>query len=548
MSLPIIFDITLGVIFLFLILSLLASELQELLSTLLQWRADHLKKSIEILLTGNAEEVSTYQTFIDNLYSSPLMRSLNQEAKGALPRLFRRVSRNIGALYRRVTGARNVFGNQFSGPSYIPSKTFADALLQQLDVESLTQKISDYTMRRLGEEKLALVEEILKSLRNSVGDDSLLEAEFEGLRQRLRNIRDDFRSNRISLSRSMDLATEQIRLFIDSTEAYLKNNNHCQDIILGRLPYLKQAVQMKKLEPTIGEVMALILNNRGDLPAELEDAVIQVRSRVSQLPPHLRQNLAILANQAQMRSDGLQDGLRKLEQEVENWFNRSMDRASGVYKRNAKGVAIILGILLAAATNADTFLVVDRLSRDSAIRAAVSESANQLLSQSSQAPTRFREAFPRIGQSPPDPNSPTSPNFGASDFGASDFGASDSGTSFGRSSFGTIDPGALPPDTLPISPATEAPNLQQELADIRDAVDMVLDEIPLPIGWNQRNRLQQFPPDTSLFVSIPKRVLGWLITGIAISMGSSFWFDLLSKVVRVRNAGTPSFPNDHRVE
>lgn len=531
MSLPIIFDITLGVIFLFLILSLLASELQELLATLLQWRADHLKKSIEILLTGNAEEVSTYQTFIDNLYSSPLMRSLNQEAKGTLPRLFRRVSRNIGALYRSVTGARNVFGNQFSGPSYIPSKTFADALLQQLDVERLTQKISDYTMCRLGEEKLALVEDILKSLRNSVGDDSLLEAEFEGLRQRLRNIRDDFRSNRISLSRSMDLATEQIRLFIDSTEAYLKNNHHCQDIILGRLPYLKQAVQVKKLEPTIGEVMALVLNNRGNLPAELEDAVIQVRSRVSQLPPHLKQNLIILANQAQMRSDGLQDGLRKLEQEVENWFNRSMDRASGVYRRNAKGVAIILGILLAAATNADTFLVVDRLSRDSAIRAAVSESANQLLSQSPQAPTRFREAFPTTGQPLPIPNSPS-------------FGES----SFGESSFGTLEPGALPPDTTPISPNAAAPNLQQELADVRDAVDTVLDDIPLPIGWNQRNRLQQFPPNTSLFISIPKRILGWLITGIAISMGSSFWFDLLSKVVRVRNAGTPSFPNDHRVE
>jgi len=534
MSLPIIFDITLGVIFLFLILSLLASELQELLSTLLQWRAEHLKKSIEILLTGSAEEVSAYQPFIDNLYTSPLMRSLNQEAKGTLPRLFRRVSRNIGALYRSVTGARNVFGNQFSGPSYIPSKTFADALLQQLDVESLTQKISDYTMRRLGEEKLSLVEDILKSLRNSVGDDSLLEAEFEGLRQRLRNIRDDFRSNRISLSRSMDLATEQIRLFIDSTEAYLKNNHHCQDIILGRLPYLKQAVQMKKLEPTIGEVMALILGNRGDLPAELEDAVIQVRSRVSQLPPHLRQNLSILANQAQMQSDGLQDGLRKLEQEVENWFNRSMDRASGVYKRNAKGVAIILGILLAAATNADTFLVVDRLSRDSAIRAAVSESANQFLSQSPQAPTRFREAFPPLGQPPRDPNFPNSPNFGT--------------PNFGTPSFGTLAPDALPPDTVPISPTAEAPNLQQELAEIRDAVDTVLDDIPLPIGWNPRNRLQQFPPGTSLFISIPKRMLGWLITGIAISMGSSFWFDLLSKVVRVRNAGTPSFPNDHRVE
>ncbi|RMF68108.1 MAG: hypothetical protein D6742_05955, partial [Cyanobacteria bacterium J069] len=409
----------------------------------------------------------------------------------------------------------------YSGPSYIPSKTFSDALLQQLDVESLTQKISDYTMRRLGEEKLALVEEILKALRNSLGDDALLEIEFEDLRQRLRNIRDDFRSNRISLSKSMDLATEQIRQFIDSTEAYLQNNNHCKDIIVRRLPYLKHAVEMKKLEPTIGEVMALILSNRGDLPPELEEAVVQVRSRMTQLPPQLKQNLMILANQAQMRSDGLQDGLRKLEQEVEDWFNRSMDRSSGVYKRNAKGVAIVLGILLAAATNADTFLVVDRLSRDTAIRAAVSQSANQFLNQSPPAPTRFRDAFPTAGQQPL-PSNLLPPDAAA--------------------------PGALPPDVTPVAPTIEEFEIRRELEDIRDAVDTVLDEIPLPIGWSEKNLRQQFPPQTSLLISWPKRILGWIITGIAISMGSSFWFDLLSKVVRVRNAGAPSSPNDHRVE
>lgn len=32
-------------------------------------------------------------------------------------------------------------------------------------------------------------------------------------------------------------------------------------------------------------------------------------------------------------------------------------------------------------------------------------------------------------------------------------------------------------------------------------------------------------------------LLGWLIAGIAISMGAPFWFDLLGKFVNVRNAG-----------
>ena len=55
MRLPVILDIALGLIFIYLILSLLASEIQELIATILQWRAAHLKKSIEIFLAGDVK-------------------------------------------------------------------------------------------------------------------------------------------------------------------------------------------------------------------------------------------------------------------------------------------------------------------------------------------------------------------------------------------------------------------------------------------------------------------------------------------------------------
>ena len=53
MNLPVVLDIALGLTFIFLVLSLLASEIQEIIGTLLQWRAEHLKQSIEVLLSGN---------------------------------------------------------------------------------------------------------------------------------------------------------------------------------------------------------------------------------------------------------------------------------------------------------------------------------------------------------------------------------------------------------------------------------------------------------------------------------------------------------------
>ena len=55
MQLPVIVDIAIGLLFIYLILSLLASELQELIATLLQWRAQHLKRSVQMMLAGGSE-------------------------------------------------------------------------------------------------------------------------------------------------------------------------------------------------------------------------------------------------------------------------------------------------------------------------------------------------------------------------------------------------------------------------------------------------------------------------------------------------------------
>jgi hypothetical protein len=120
---------------------------------------------------------------------------------------------------------------------------------------------------------------------------------------------------------------------------------------------------------------------------------------------------------------------------------------------------------------------------------------------------------------------------------------------------------------------------QDALDRIREQTDEALKVIPLPIGWNPTVVKQQLncakqgndwastnnncnsvrnpfrdksKPKTSFF--IPGVIIGlmlasfwngaimlagWLVSGIAISMGASFWFDLLSKVVNVRNAGKP---------
>ena len=67
-----------------------------------------------------------------------------------------------------------------------------------------------------------------------------------------------------------------------------------------------------------------------------------------------------------------------------------------------------------------------------------------------------------------------------------------------------------------------------------DAVDTV-DQLKLPLGWGASNA-----PDS--VGSALRRIPGWLITIAALSLGAPFWFDLLSRVARLRGSGVPKQP------
>lgn len=53
MNFPAMLDVAIGLFFIYLILSLLASGIQELIATVLEWRAKQLKEAIKILLGDN---------------------------------------------------------------------------------------------------------------------------------------------------------------------------------------------------------------------------------------------------------------------------------------------------------------------------------------------------------------------------------------------------------------------------------------------------------------------------------------------------------------
>ncbi|NJR38628.1 MAG: hypothetical protein HC781_06990 [Leptolyngbyaceae cyanobacterium CSU_1_4] len=80
--------------------------------------------------------------------------------------------------------------------------------------------------------------------------------------------------------------------------------------------------------------------------------------------------------------------------------------------------------------------------------------------------------------------------------------------------------------------------IQTDLNSIKTAVDDALDELPLPVGWNKIVVEEQVQDEKKgWMLPIPQRVLGWFVTGLALSMGASFWYDLLNQFIQVRGTG-----------
>lgn len=536
MNLPAVVEIAIGLLFIYLTLSLLASEIQELITIVLQWRAEHLKKSIENLLDGEWHH-PTVQKFTDEFYKTPLIQALNQEGRGELEGFWRRIVQQLIRFYTQLFKTKQVLGPSTSAPSYIPAATFSAALMQKLHIRPISQKISELVARKIVQAKLAQLTEILADWRNSSGDHSILAKEFAHLQQTVEAILQEFVNGRTSLTDCLEQITAQLTHFIDHAAPFLSESSYPTDLIRKRLPYFQQAIAQSQREPTITEVLQAIFSiqntsiqntsiqntaafsgslnpgalstgslnagpsgdpaltqlqptSQSQFPHPSSDqqpltAIVQLLQndyadyyadwieQVRQIPPPLQRSLASLAEQARLKATGLDNQVRQLEQEIAAWFDRSMDRASGVYRRNAKGVAILIGFLTAVLINADTFHMVDRLSKDSLIRATISQAADQVISQPLPTP-------------------------------------------------------ALSPSGQPLPSPTG-------LEQIKDEVSTVLDELPLPIGWNPANT--QTPPDHPWLMVWGKRFLGWLITGIALSMGAAFWYDLLQKVMQVRGTG-----------
>lgn len=70
--------------------------------------------------------------------------------------------------------------------------------------------------------------------------------------------------------------------------------------------------------------------------------------------------------------------LKDLHKDIENWFDGTMERISGWYKRNIQTVVLVLALAIVLVANADTLMLANHFAQDSSLRASYVASAERL--------------------------------------------------------------------------------------------------------------------------------------------------------------------------
>jgi hypothetical protein len=217
--------------------------------------------------------------------------------------------------------------------------------------------------------------------------------------------------------------------------------------------------------------------------------------------------------------DDAKGNLDHFKANMENWYNESMDRVSGWYKRYAQQWLLALAVILAVACNVDSVRIIRALSLDPKLRDKIVQHAEDYAYPSRQAPAVTPSPAPEA----PVTTTPTSSDSGA-------------------------------PSKTDLPSATDSEDkvvkFKRSLAD--------LEVTGVPMGWNDG-------PSQELLGNLPTprncispafwyknllshktisaialwlgAIVGWVVTGLAASLGAPFWFDMLNRFIDIRGVG-----------
>ena len=185
----------------------------------------------------------------------------------------------------------------------------------------------------------------------------------------------------------------------------------------------------------------------------------------------------LLALSADARKD-----VDKVKAEVEKWCGDFLAEVNHWFTRRAQVVSLLIGFAVALALNVDTIELATKLNNDPVLRDAAVKVAGKLV-----ADEKLKDC--------PAPTKPIKKE--------------------------------------PSSDANKTPDTKDaeaKLSSIKNCLASIQTTYPIPLGWDK---------DTLKDINYFSKLIGLLLTAIALSLGSRFWFDTLKSLLALRTGGQP---------
>jgi hypothetical protein len=327
MTLDILAEIAVGLLFAWLVISIATTYIQEWVVRWLKWRSSMLEDAIRNML-GDAEMTAQF-------YNHPIIRGLHSGKEWA------------------------------NKPSYLPAQQFALALFDMVKTAgtegSLIQKHLFGVRTQL--QKLEVEQ---KTLRGRLFKTSKLDA--KAAIQEM-----DHLINMARYAASTDIGealvkTKLAELKLEINEFTKKYPQFKGEIDLAVTLAEQKALEALKLkESATGQQM----NSDNPSLAELRYGLVMLTAT----NPDLKQAISGLIEGVEHTVRENENEIMLARQSVEKWFDSSMDRVSGWYKRETQKSALIIGLVLALVMNIDTIQLASQLWEQPALRQALSEQA-----------------------------------------------------------------------------------------------------------------------------------------------------------------------------
>lgn len=191
-------------------------------------------------------------------------------------------------------------------------------------------------------------------------------------------------------------------------------------------------------------------------------------------------SVKVLLNSILLQSDSIEDFRSRLSQ----WYDGYMERVSSQYKRKLMLYSMVLGIFIAVSFNVNVIVILKAIQHDKNLRTTLVLKAeminNEHLAQRQQSIQ------------------------------------GDSASSNNQKS-------------------------AEEVITQLKSVSSEIKELGLPIGWNYNTSSKlSFTERNFQGQSFIMVMIGWILMGIAMSFGSEYWFNILSKVFQIRGVLKPA--------